>query len=86
MKYANKNKIEWVAKADNKVEQRMQTIERREQKSKEHEELKKTPQYKLEIVRNKIKAWETRKKRAETYLKKLGRREKLLLHKLEVKS
>lgn len=41
---------------------------------------KKTIPYKLEKTRKLIKSWETKAKRAETYLKKLRRREKIYLN------
>jgi len=79
----NKNKDEWLEKARAKLKQKAETKKRREQKQKEIKEYRKTPEYKLQVIRQRIKSWETKQRRAETYLKKLRRREKILLRKVK---
>ncbi len=42
-----------------------------------------TPQFKLQKIQKRIRAWETKKKRSENALKKLHRREKIYQRKIK---
>ena len=76
LKYINGKGEVWISKANLKAEQRIQTVEKQELKAKALVEFKKTPDYKLQVIDKRIKQWETKKKRAESYLKKLLRNKK----------
>jgi hypothetical protein len=76
LKYINEKGEVWISKANLKAEQRIQTVEKQELKAKALVEFKKTPDYKLQVIDKRIKQWETKKKRAESYLKKLLRNKK----------
>jgi valyl-tRNA synthetase len=77
MRYSSGHCDSWIASEGKKTERMMQTIERHEKKAEELKYFKKTPEYKLQRTVAKIKQWESKKKRAESYLKKLYRRKRL---------
>jgi hypothetical protein len=78
LKFVERNMDAWLLVANKKYERKTLSMERREHKMKELEIFKKTPQYKLQVVEKRIRQWQAKKKRAETYLKKLERKRKRL--------
>lgn len=58
------------------------SFQKRTEQKQEAKERKNSIEHKLEQTRKRIKSWETKKKRAETYLKKLRRREKIYIVRL----
>jgi len=77
LKIANNKKDEWISNAEIQVDKKHGVIMRQEQKQREFEQYKKTPQFKLENISKSIKRWESKKKRAENVLRKLNRRKKI---------
>ena len=76
LKFVNHNKDRWISTAKAKEEQKNETYWKQKDKEEKFKEFKKTPEYKLQIIRQRIKQWESKKKRAESYLKKLYRKKK----------
>ncbi len=73
----------WRQASTKKQQIKSQTEARKVEKIKELKELRKSPQHKLLAIQKRIKAWESKKKKAETRLKKLKRREKIYLKKVK---
>jgi len=83
LKTIETNITEWNFTLAKKVERGMQVAITKEIKEKEKTTIKATPDYKLQKLRESIKVWESKRKRAETALKKLRRREKLWVKKVQ---
>lgn len=81
--YISKNIDQWKSQRQDKQKRRIAKFNERIESEQQHQESKRKPEFKLIKIRELIKIWEGKRKRAENKLKKLQKREKVHMKQLQ---
>jgi hypothetical protein len=79
LKVIEKNFNAWREMANRKANRRIESLQKKEERKKTMQEVKGTKDFRLQKLQERIKKWESKRKRAESALKKLHKKENRLL-------